>query len=78
MEFIEYWNNLDDDEQAEFAEAVGASVMTIKQKYMCPARSREVPRRERLQKIIQQSRPMVSRSAIFDHFYDAGKQDSVA
>lgn len=50
MKLIDFWNSFTEEQQAEYAESVGASVMTIKQKYMCPAHSREVPRKKRLEK----------------------------
>ena len=69
MKLIDYWNSLSETEKAEFAEEVGASVMTIKQKYMCPPHSREVPRRERMQKMISKAGHKVSRNEFLEHFY---------
>lgn len=74
MKLIDFWSGLTEQQQAEYAENVGASVMTIKQKYMCPPHSREVPRRLRVEKMIQFSDKHVSRTEFFDHFYSVNER----
>ena len=75
MKLSDFWSSLTEKQQAEFAENVNASVMTIKQKYMCPTRSREIPRKKRWDKMASCLEGKVSRTEMFDHFYPPQNQE---
>jgi len=69
MSLLNYWKNLEDAERVTLAQHLDASLMTVQQKYMCPAHSREVPRKKRMNRLIELVSDKVSRDEVLNHFY---------
>lgn len=66
MRFKTYWRDLPDPDKANFAAGCGTSPQNIERKY---ANAEQVPRRPRLEKMIELANPVVSRDEMLEHFY---------
>jgi len=71
MNFIEYYKNLDEKDREAFADKADTTVLTVERKYL---NGKNVPRREKLNKLIAATRGEVSRFEMLDHFYPSVEQ----
>lgn len=66
MKFKKYWRNLSHADKQAFSRACGTSPQNIERKYV---NAEQVPRRDRMEKMIALSQPEVSRDEMLEHFY---------